>query len=100
MSSSLRPKTLRSRLIFGQIVVLVVLTVVTGVVAVFALHGFLTRDLEMDPVVFGILFAIGGVASFFGAVAAGTIERRLGSASAWNVRSSTASVMPPTVANT
>ena len=33
---------------------------------------FLTRDLEMDPVVFGVLFAIGGVASFFGAVAART----------------------------
>ncbi|MFC3895905.1 sensor histidine kinase [Lentzea rhizosphaerae] len=46
MSSSLRPKTLRSRLIFGQIVVLVVLTVVTGVVAVFALHEFLTKDLD------------------------------------------------------
>jgi predicted MFS family arabinose efflux permease len=39
---------------------------------------FLTRDLEMDPVVFGVLFAIGGVASFFGAVAAGGVERRLG----------------------
>ena len=33
MSSSLRPKTLRSRLIFGQIVVLVVLTVVTVLTA-------------------------------------------------------------------
>ncbi|MFN8636057.1 MAG: MFS transporter [Chloroflexota bacterium] len=39
---------------------------------------FLTRDLEMEPVVFGVLFAIGGVASFFGAVAAGPVERRLG----------------------
>ena len=32
---------------------------------------FLTRDLEMDPVVFGVLFAVGGVCSFFGAVAGG-----------------------------
>jgi len=51
MSSSLqpetlRPKTLRAKLIAGQIAVLVALTVVTGVVAVLALHGFLTRDLD------------------------------------------------------
>ena len=39
---------------------------------------FLTRDLELDPVVFGMLFAIGGVCAFFGALAAGPVERRLG----------------------
>jgi MFS family permease len=39
---------------------------------------FLTRDLEMDPIVFGVLFAIGGVCSFFGALAAERVERRLG----------------------
>ena len=39
---------------------------------------FLTRDLELDPVVFGVLFAVGGVASFFGAVWAGSVERHLG----------------------
>jgi len=39
---------------------------------------FLIRDLEMEPVVFGVLFAIGGVASFFGALAAGPVERRFG----------------------
>ncbi len=39
---------------------------------------FLTRDLEMDPWVFGVLFAIGGVCSFFGALAAGPVERWLG----------------------
>ena len=39
---------------------------------------FLTRDLDMDPVIFGVLFAIGGVCAFFGAVAAGPVERRLG----------------------
>jgi predicted MFS family arabinose efflux permease len=39
---------------------------------------FLTRDLELDPVVFGVLFAVGGVCSFFGALAAGPLERRLG----------------------
>ena len=39
---------------------------------------FLTRDLELDPIVFGVLFAIGGVCSFFGAVVAGRVERWLG----------------------
>ncbi len=39
---------------------------------------FLTRDLELDPIVFGVLFAIGGVCSFFGALAAARVERRLG----------------------
>ncbi|MEV6236439.1 HAMP domain-containing sensor histidine kinase [Lentzea sp. NPDC051838] len=46
MSSSLRPKTLRAKLIVGQIAVIVALSVVTGVVAVLALHGFLTHDLD------------------------------------------------------
>jgi hypothetical protein len=39
---------------------------------------FLTRDLELDPIVFGVLFAVGGVCSFFGAVAASSVERWLG----------------------
>ena len=39
---------------------------------------FLTRDLELDPIVFGILFAIGGVCSFFGALAAERVERWFG----------------------
>jgi predicted MFS family arabinose efflux permease len=39
---------------------------------------FLTRDLELEPVVFGALFAIGGVCSFFGAIAAGPVQRWLG----------------------
>ncbi|KJK42146.1 hypothetical protein UK23_38595 [Lentzea aerocolonigenes] len=46
MSSSLRPKTLRAKLIVGQIAVIIALSVVTGVVAVLALHGFLTHDLD------------------------------------------------------
>ena len=39
---------------------------------------FLTRDLDLDPVVFGVLFAVGGVCSFFGALAAARVERWLG----------------------
>jgi predicted MFS family arabinose efflux permease len=39
---------------------------------------FLTRDLELDPVVFGVLFAVGGVCSFFGAMVAERIERWFG----------------------
>lgn len=39
---------------------------------------FLTRDLELEPAVFGVLFAIGGVCSFFGAMIAGPVQRRLG----------------------
>jgi predicted MFS family arabinose efflux permease len=39
---------------------------------------FLTRDLQMDPIVFGVLFAIGGICSFFGALAAEPVERWLG----------------------
>jgi predicted MFS family arabinose efflux permease len=39
---------------------------------------FLTRDLDMDPIVFGVLFAVGGVCAFFGALAAERVERRLG----------------------
>jgi two-component system OmpR family sensor kinase len=46
MSSSLRPRTLRAKLIAGQVVVLLALSVGIGVVAVPALHGFLTQDLD------------------------------------------------------
>ncbi|KOV81419.1 cell wall metabolism sensor histidine kinase WalK [Nocardia sp. NRRL S-836] len=42
----LRPKTLRAKLIAGQIAVLLALSVGTGLVAVLALHGFLTHDLD------------------------------------------------------
>jgi hypothetical protein len=43
---ALRPKTLRAKLIAGQIAVLLALSVLTGVVAVLALHGFLTHNLD------------------------------------------------------
>jgi two-component system OmpR family sensor kinase len=46
MSSSLRPRTLRAKLIVGQIAVLLALSVGTGAVAALALHGFLTHDLD------------------------------------------------------
>ncbi|MFI6099789.1 sensor histidine kinase [Lentzea sp. NPDC051213] len=46
MSSNLRPKTLRAKLITGQIAVLLALSVLTGGVALLALHGFLTHDLD------------------------------------------------------
>jgi MFS family permease len=39
---------------------------------------FLTRDLELEPAVFGVLFAVGGVCSFFGAMLAAPVERWLG----------------------
>lgn len=39
---------------------------------------FLARDLEMEPTVFGILFAVGGVCSLLGATQAERAERRLG----------------------
>lgn len=39
---------------------------------------FLTRDLQLEPVIFGLLFAIGGISSFGGALLAGPLERRLG----------------------
>ena len=39
---------------------------------------FLTRDLELEPLVFGVLFGIGGICSFFGALVAGRVERWLG----------------------
>ncbi|MCC7369736.1 MAG: MFS transporter [Chloroflexi bacterium] len=39
---------------------------------------FLTRDLGLEPLVFGILFAVGGVCSFLGALVAEPIERRFG----------------------
>ncbi|MEU7477932.1 ATP-binding protein [Lentzea sp. NPDC042327] len=40
------PKTLRGKLIAGQVAVLLALSVGTGAVAVPALHGFLTHDLD------------------------------------------------------
>jgi MFS family permease len=39
---------------------------------------FLTRDLDIAPVVMGLLFAIGGVSAFLGAVFVVPITRRLG----------------------
>ena len=39
---------------------------------------FLTRDLELQPSVFGVLFAIGGVCSLIGAAFAERVERWLG----------------------
>ena len=39
---------------------------------------FLSRDLELEPTVFGILFAIGGVCSLIGATQAERVERWLG----------------------
>ena len=39
---------------------------------------FLSRDLELEPSVFGMLFAIGGVAALVGATQADRVERRLG----------------------
>jgi MFS family permease len=39
---------------------------------------FLARDLELEPAVFGVLFAVGGVASLIGATQAERMERRLG----------------------
>lgn len=39
---------------------------------------FLTRDLELAPVVFGVLFAVGGICSLVGALVAERVERRLG----------------------
>ena len=39
---------------------------------------FLTRDLELEPLVFGVLFAVGGVCSFFGALVAERVEQWLG----------------------
>jgi two-component system OmpR family sensor kinase len=46
MSSSLRPRTLRAKLIAGQVAVLLALSVGTGAIAALALHGFLTHDLD------------------------------------------------------
>jgi predicted MFS family arabinose efflux permease len=39
---------------------------------------FLARDLELEPAVFGVLFAVGGVCSLIGATQAERVERRLG----------------------
>jgi MFS family permease len=39
---------------------------------------FLSRDLGLQPVVFGVLFAVGGVCSLVGAAFAERVERRLG----------------------
>ncbi len=39
---------------------------------------FLSRDLELEPVVFGVLFAIGGVCSLVGATQADRVARRFG----------------------
>jgi MFS family permease len=39
---------------------------------------FLARDLELEPGVFGMLFAVGGVCSLIGATLAERVERRLG----------------------
>jgi predicted MFS family arabinose efflux permease len=39
---------------------------------------FLARDLELEPGVFGMLFAVGGVCSLLGATQAERVERRLG----------------------
>lgn len=39
---------------------------------------FLARDLELEPGVFGMLFAVGGVCSLIGATQAERVERRLG----------------------
>ncbi len=39
---------------------------------------FLTRDLQLEPVVFGIVFAVGGICSFVGAICAERIAHRLG----------------------
>jgi MFS family permease len=39
---------------------------------------FLTRDLGLEPVVFGMIFAVGGICSLVGASFAERIERRLG----------------------
>ncbi|MEU0885429.1 HAMP domain-containing sensor histidine kinase [Lentzea sp. NPDC005914] len=46
MSSSLRPRTLRGKLVIGQIILAVALCVVVGGVAVLALREFLTNDLD------------------------------------------------------
>jgi predicted MFS family arabinose efflux permease len=39
---------------------------------------FLTRELRFEPILFGPLFAIGGVSSLLGALAAGRLIERLG----------------------
>src|SRR5690349_11349789 len=46
MSSSLRPRTLRAKLVVGQIVLAVALCLVVGGVAVLALREFLVNDLD------------------------------------------------------
>ncbi|SER44313.1 two-component system, OmpR family, sensor kinase [Lentzea xinjiangensis] len=48
MSSSLRPRTLRAKLVCGQIVLLTALCLVIGGVAVLALHSFLLANLDRE----------------------------------------------------
>jgi MFS family permease len=42
------------------------------------LYLFLTRDLNLQPVLFGVLFAIGGLSSFLGALAVDRLVQRFG----------------------
>ncbi|GGU76359.1 sensor histidine kinase [Lentzea flava] len=48
MSSNLRPRTLRAKLVVGQIVLLTALCLVIGGVAVLALHAFLMGNLDRE----------------------------------------------------
>ncbi|MDX8146813.1 HAMP domain-containing sensor histidine kinase [Lentzea sp. BCCO 10_0061] len=48
MSSSLRPRTLRAKLVSGQIVLLTALCLVIGGVSVLALHAFLMSNLDRE----------------------------------------------------
>ncbi|RAS65708.1 two-component system OmpR family sensor kinase [Lentzea atacamensis] len=48
MSSNLRPRTLRAKLVAGQIVLLTALCLVIGGVAVLALHAFLMGNLDRE----------------------------------------------------
>ncbi|RDI18330.1 sensor histidine kinase [Lentzea flaviverrucosa] len=48
MSSSLRPRTLRAKLVSGQIVLLTALCLVIGGVSVLALHAFLMTNLDRE----------------------------------------------------
>lgn len=50
MSSNLRPRTLRAKLVAGQIVLLTALCLVIGGVAALALHRFLDNNLDRDVV--------------------------------------------------
>ncbi|SMD17578.1 sensor histidine kinase [Lentzea albidocapillata] len=48
MSSSLRPRTLRAKLVSGQIVLLTALCLVIGGISVLALHSFLMSNLDRE----------------------------------------------------